>query len=100
MTQAVESDRLLMLPGDPGFNEILGHSLPPNWREQAHQRSGDFCFVVRENSGGVLEQVSCLEATEYALGGEWDLVGDDDDGSEEFFVEDGYWDWLASVRGF
>lgn len=95
--QEASSDRLLLLPGDPGFDDILGQSLPENWEQEAHRRGGDFCFVARHDKGGVLEMVSTAQATEYAWGGEWDEVDDVDDGSTLF--EEEYFGFLDSVLG-
>ena len=64
-------DRLIMLPSDEGFNEILSGSLPSDF-------DGSQCVVQRSNSG-VLETVSYQEAIEYALGGEYDEVDDCDE---------------------
>lgn len=66
--------RLIMLPCDEGFYEILNGSLPVDF-------DGSQCVVARAGSG-VLETVSFNEAIEYALGGEYDLV------EEEFEEED------------
>jgi len=63
-------DRLIMLPCDEGFHEILNGSLPVDF-------DGSQCVVQRAGSG-VLETVSFNEAIEYALGGEYDLVDGDE----------------------
>jgi hypothetical protein len=68
------TDRLIMLPCDEGFYEILNGSLPVDF-------DGSQCVVARAGSG-VLETVSFSEAIDYALGGEYDLV------EEEFEEED------------
>ncbi|WP_055076441.1 hypothetical protein [Pseudanabaena sp. 'Roaring Creek'] len=57
-------DRLIMVPSDKGFHEILNGSLPVDF-------DGSQCVVARAGSG-VLETVSFDEAIEYALGGEYD----------------------------
>jgi hypothetical protein len=62
-------DRLIMLPSDEGFHEILNGSLPADF-------DGSQCVVQRSDSG-LLETVSFLDAIEYALGGEYDEVEDD-----------------------
>ena len=59
-------DRLIMLPCDEGFYDILNGSLPLDF-------NGSQCVVQRAGSG-VLETVSFNEAIEYALGGEYDEV--------------------------
>ncbi|MEI6729596.1 MAG: hypothetical protein WCK98_08225 [bacterium] len=64
-------DRLIMLPSDEGFNEILNGSLPSDF-------DGSQCVVQRSTSG-LLETVSYEEAIEYALGGEYDEVDDFDE---------------------
>ncbi|MFM7885447.1 MAG: hypothetical protein ACKPCM_01855 [Pseudanabaena sp.] len=65
--------RIIMLPCDEGFYEILNGSLPVDF-------DGSQCVVARAGSG-VLETVSFNDAIEYALGGEYDLA-------EEEFEED------------
>ena len=67
-------DRLIMLPSDEGFYEILNGCLPADF-------DGSQCVVQRAGSG-LLETVSFDEAIEYALGGEYDEIDDD-------FEEDG-----------
>lgn len=67
-------DRLIMLPSDEGFYEILNGSLPVDF-------DGSQC-VVQRSSSDILETVSYAEAIEYALGGEYDEIDDE-------FEEDG-----------
>lgn len=67
--------RLIMLPCDEGFYEILNGSLPVDF-------DGSQCVVQRAGSG-VLESVPFNEAIDYALGGEYDLVDDFEDEEEE-----------------
>lgn len=62
----------LLLPGDPGFDEILGHTLPIDWQQVAYENFGEYAFVVRPGSGGLMECVPVEEATEYVFGGEYD----------------------------
>ncbi len=59
-------DRLIMLPCDEGFYDILNGSLPVDF-------DGSQCVVARSGSR-LLETVSFDEAIEYALGGEYDEV--------------------------
>lgn len=62
-------DRLILLPSDPEFHQILNGTLPVDF-------DGSQCVVQRAGSG-LLESVSFLDAIEYALGGEYDEVDDD-----------------------
>lgn len=64
-------DRLIMLPCDEGFYEILNGSLPVDF-------NGSQCVVQRAGSG-LLETVSFEAAIEYALGGEYDEIDEDED---------------------
>jgi len=64
-------DRLIMLPSDEGFFDILHSSLPVGF-------DGSQCVVQRAESG-LLEAVSYSEAIEYALGGEYDEIDDEED---------------------
>ena len=63
-------DRLIMLPSDEGFNEILKRALPVDF-------DGSQCVVQR--SSGLLETVYFEYAIVYAYGGEYDEVYDDFD---------------------
>jgi hypothetical protein len=71
---------MLILPGDPGFEETLLRP-PPNWR-QAIAGSDRYAFVVRAGSG-LVEPVADRDLLEYLEGGEYDdrldAIGDDDD---------------------
>ncbi len=68
--------RLILLPSDPEFHQILNGSLPLDF-------DGSQCVVQRAGSG-LLETVSYQDAIEYALGGEYDEV---DDFDEDFDIE-------------
>lgn len=61
----------LLLPGDPEFDKTLGHTLPLDWQQVAHKNSGEYAFVVRPGTGGVMECVPVEEATDYVFGGEY-----------------------------
>lgn len=63
--------RLIMLPCDEGFYEILNGSLPVDF-------DGSQCVVQRAGSG-LLETVSFEAAIEYAYGGEFDELEDEDE---------------------
>lgn len=58
----IEGDRLLLLPGEPGFAEILATPPPDPGK--------DYAYVVMPGSGGVLLRVDPdRELDEYMLGG-------------------------------
>ena len=61
---------LLILPGDPGFEEVLGSHLPPGWQQFACKNS-EFCFVA-DSDTGLLRPATTNETTEYLEGGEYD----------------------------
>lgn len=63
--------RLIMLPSDEGFHEILNGSLPLDF-------NGSQCVVQRAGSG-ILETVAFNEAIEYALGGELDEIEEEEE---------------------
>lgn len=69
-------DRLILLPGEPGFSEIL--STPPP--EPTHHR-----YVVRAGQGGhgLMESVSGEELTEYLEGGEYTERMDEIEGESD-----------------
>lgn len=62
---------MLLLPGDPGFDETLS-VLPFGWMSVAQATGGEFAFVCRAGSGGLMEAVPWDEVEEYVEGGEWD----------------------------
>jgi len=68
-------DRLIMVPTDEGFHQILNSNLPIGF-------DGSQCVVQRSGSG-VLETVSFDEAIEYALGGELDEFETDEFDEED-----------------
>ena len=78
---------MLILPGDPEFDQTLGRNLPPNWGQVAGQNSGCFHFVARSGSG-ILEPVGAQDLEEYLEGGEYEErlqeMGDEDT-LEEFY---------------
>lgn len=69
------NSRLILLPSDPEFYEILNGNLPLDF-------DGSQCVVQRSGSG-LLESVSFSDAIEYAMGGEYDEVDDDEDFEDE-----------------
>ena len=71
----ISSDRLILLPSDPEFHEILHGTLPVDF-------DGSQCVVQRAGSG-LLESVSFLDAIEYAMGGEYDEIDDEFDDEDE-----------------
>jgi hypothetical protein len=60
-----------MLPGDPGFNEILSTSLPTGWEHVRAQNAGE-CFFVADSQTGLLRPANDRELDEYLYGGEYD----------------------------
>jgi len=76
----------LLYPGDDLFDYYLA-TLPPNWKQCAHQYSGQIAFVA-ESGSGLLRPASIKELQEYLEGGEYDERlaqiddGDDPDGLE------------------
>lgn len=68
-------NRLILLPCDPEFHQILNGTLPMNF-------DGSQCVVQRAGSG-LLEAVSFENAIEYALGGEYDEVDDEFEEEED-----------------
>ena len=64
-------NRLIMLPSDEGFHEILNGSLPVDF-------DGSQCVVQRAESG-LLETVSFEAAIEFALGGEYDEIEEEEE---------------------
>lgn len=62
---------MIILPGDPEFDQVLGMTMPLDLQQKAAELSGEYCLVARAGSG-ILEAVSFAEAQEYMLGGEYD----------------------------
>lgn len=61
---------ILLLPGDPGFTEILT-TPPPNWRETA-ARDGDTVAFICEPGSGIFRPATHQDWEEYFYGGEYD----------------------------
>lgn len=61
---------MLILPGNPLFNETLA-CIPPNWREKQSQCVGNVSFVAEPNSG-LLRPVTPQELKDYVYGGEYE----------------------------
>jgi hypothetical protein len=72
---------LILLPGDPGFSEILGMALPPGWRGERDRLNGDYAFVA-DHQTGILRTCSFDGLDDYIEGGEYEerlgAIGDDD----------------------
>jgi hypothetical protein len=62
---------LILLPGDPGFQEILGMALPPGWRGERDRLHGEYAFVADAQTG-MLRTASEAELLEYIEGGEYE----------------------------
>lgn len=75
-------ERLIMLPFDPGFYDILHRKLPQGYTDYEN------CYVTKPDSG-VVEAVTFEQAMEYALGGEYDELGTDDELDDEFDLLEG-----------
>jgi hypothetical protein len=60
---------LIMLPGDPGFNETL-LTPRPDWQDVASRDGDTYAFVVGED--GLARPVTSPELEEYMEGGEYD----------------------------
>ena len=73
-------ERLIMVPSDEGFFDILNSSLPLDF-------NGSQCVVQRSGSG-LLETVGFNEAIEYALGGEFDELEDEGEIDDELAICD------------
>ena len=60
---------LIMLPGDPGFNETL-LTPRPDWEEVAARDGNTYALVVGED--GIARPVTSIELEEYLEGGEYE----------------------------
>ncbi len=69
----METERIIMLPEDPGFYEILSIP-PPNLHSELARFNGDCAVIARLENGGQLEVVDWNESQEYVWGGELDEV--------------------------
>lgn len=94
---ACNSERLLILPGDPEFNIALA-TPPPDWRSVA-QKSNTYAFVA-DIETGMLRTVDGAGCQEYLLGGEYydrlavmhdldddGLMLDELEGVEEIYID-------------
>lgn len=72
---------MLLLPGDPEFDQTLGVSLPPGWEQERDRNSGEYAFVADAETG-ILRPCSAQELEEYLEGGEYEArlraMGDDE----------------------
>ncbi|MBD1899263.1 hypothetical protein NDI44_08665 [Trichocoleus sp. DQ-A3] len=64
-------ESILIYPGDPEFEGILGTVLPLDWRKTAWQFCGDFNFIV-DSQSGLMRVANFEETREYLEGGEYD----------------------------
>lgn len=62
---------LLLLPGDPEYEDTLATTLPFDWQEVATYHGGDYGFVV-DSETGLLRVEDSVGITEYVEGGEYD----------------------------
>lgn len=67
----------ILLPGEPGFDEILGTVLTPGWQQYAGQNDGSISFVT-DSATGILRPANVQELREYLYGGEYDEVMTDE----------------------
>jgi len=90
MATGSPSSQLLILPGDPEFDEVLGQTLTPGWKDYA-ARNNEVYFVADE--AGLLRPVNARELDEYLEGGEYDQrleqIGDTEDNGIVFDDEAG-----------
>lgn len=70
MGEVVIEERLIMLPCDPGFVEIL-QTPPPHWR--THDPHGETALVLNQYGG--LSPVDEAEFWDYVYGGEGESLG-------------------------
>lgn len=91
MTEQVTSD-LLYLPGDPEFYQTLGRTLPTGHEELRDRYNGEICYVVPLDGGGTMQAVDLTTARDYLLGGEYELVEEQNEEIEqEYFVNCPKW---------
>lgn len=62
---------MLILPGNPEFDETLASYLPPGWWQVADQYGANVAFVAQLGSG-ILQPVTPSQLAEYLEGGEYD----------------------------
>lgn len=62
---------LLLLPGDPDYEDTLATTLPFDWQEVAAYHGGDYGFVVDAETG-LLRIENSASIQEYVEGGEYD----------------------------
>ncbi|MBD2571350.1 hypothetical protein [Anabaena lutea] len=62
--------RMIILPGDPGWDWTLTQP-PPNWKEMAAKDPDGFAFVFEPESG-TMRVANSTDLEEYLYGGEYD----------------------------
>lgn len=71
MMSEQDNQKELILPGTLEFDQTLAQ-FPPNWKDTAYRRWGEYAHIVRPNSGGLIETVPIEVAEEYYFSGEYD----------------------------
>lgn len=71
MKRFFDSDRLILLPGDPDFDFTLVTSIPPGWRDVADSIGAQCAFIAAPGSG-LLRPATDEELGEYLYGGEYE----------------------------
>lgn len=81
---------MLILPGEPEFDETLATTLPPDWQFLAGANGDDYGFVVDADSG-LIRVENSAGIREYLRGGEYDerlaQIDDDDDDDDFYWIE-------------
>jgi hypothetical protein len=64
-------ERLIILPCDPEFHQVVGWNLPPDWKAVA-DRIGERPTFIVDASSGLMRPATPDELDEYVYGGEYD----------------------------
>lgn len=87
----------LILPGTLAFDYAIANlPPPPDKNQRRHEYGGDYAYIVRPGSCGLMECVPLAEASEYVFGGEYDerlaeFPDDQDYNPDDYYP---YEEWL------
>jgi hypothetical protein len=83
---------LLLLPGQPGFDETMATAMQPGWQQTRDSADGFFAFALRAD--GLMVPLADDELDDYLLGGEYDEVMENADRDSESLLEENQEGWL------
>lgn len=95
-------EKTIILPGTLEYDYSLANlPPPPDKNKKRHKFGGEYAYIVRPNSGGLMECVPILEAREYVFGGEYDNRLEEFPGDQDYNPDDYYpYEYWLEDNGF